>query len=328
LAGFLAAFQVHPSAQQSATAQSATAPAAQPTTPRTEINAALAAARLVAVQGPADVPLVDQAVLHLAANFVFIPAKEAQMIMKAMGNRTGDEILGVIFPPDAAVSNAFVVVQYIKSGHIKDDDAKDWSAEEMLAIINKLTEQANSERKSRGIPEMEVVGWVERPRYDATAHQLKWSISSKDKDAPASGGERINYNTFALGRDGFVSMNLVTDLKSVEKQKPLVAELLAGLEFNSGKTYGDFDSGTDKVAEYGLAALIGGIAAKKLGLLALAGVFFAKFAKVIAVAVALAGGAFKFWRKKPKAAPVATATAPAATRFEASTKMPPDAKDG
>ena len=43
-------------------------------------------------------------------------------------------------------------------------------------------------------------------------------------------------------------------------------ELLADLDYNSGKRYEDFNASTDHIAEYGLAALIGGIAAKKLGL--------------------------------------------------------------
>ena len=45
-------------------------------------------------------------------------------------------------------------------------------------------------------------------------------------------------------------------------------ELLAALSFNEGKRYTDFNAATDRMAEYGLAALVGGMAAKKLGLLA------------------------------------------------------------
>jgi uncharacterized membrane-anchored protein len=60
---------------------------------------------------------------------------------------------------------------------------------------------------------------------------------------------------------------------------------LGHLEFSNGKRYSDFNASTDKVAEYGLAALIGGVAAKKLGLFALIFAFLAKFAKLALVAV-------------------------------------------
>ena len=55
---------------------------------------------------------------------------------------------------------------------------------------------------------------------------------------------------------------MITDLKSIDQYKPIVQELLGNIEFNEGKRYSDFNAATDKVAEYGLAALVGGIAAK------------------------------------------------------------------
>jgi uncharacterized membrane-anchored protein len=56
------------------------------------------------------------------------------------------------------------------------------------------------------------------------------------------------------------------------------------LAYNDGKRYEDFNAGTDKVAAYGLAALVAGVAAKKLGLIAVVLAFAAKFAKVLLLA--------------------------------------------
>ena len=82
----------------------------------------------------------------------------------------------------------------------------------------------------------------------------------------------------------------------------MAQELLADLGYNAGKRYEDFNSSTDHIAEYGLAALVGGIAAKKLGLFAVIVAFGLKFAKVIAIgAVALGAGVIKFFRRKPAA---------------------------
>jgi uncharacterized membrane-anchored protein len=76
-------------------------------------------------------------------------------------------------------------------------------------------------------------------------------------------------------------------------------ELLAALQFNEGRKYADFNSSTDKVAAYGLAALVAGAAAKKLGFFAIALAFLAKFAKVLIVAGGAAGyGILKFFGKK------------------------------
>ncbi|WP_404980317.1 DUF2167 domain-containing protein [Caballeronia sp. LZ019] len=153
------------------------------------------------------------------------------------------------------------------------------------------------------MPEMELIGWAERPHYDAARRQLVWSMSSRSKGEPADAPHGINYNTYALGRDGYVSLNLITEQPQLEKDKKAVQALLAGLEFDSGKRYADFNASTDKVAEYGLAALVGGIALKKLGLLAIMGAFFAKSFKLIAIGVVALGVAVKkiFTRKNPGA---------------------------
>jgi uncharacterized membrane-anchored protein len=240
-------------------------------------------------------------VLHLPAGHVFIPQPQAQQLLVAMGNPGEDPRLqGLVFPSSDAPW--FMTVRYEASGHIKDDDARDWKADELLKSYRDGTDAANEERIKLGIPAMEIVGWAEKPAYDAGTHRLVWAMSSRDKGAAADAPQGVNYNTYALGREGYFSLNLVTDLKALPEHKPAAHALLGALEFNAGRRYADFDEKTDHVAEYGLAALVVGVAAKKLGFLALAAAFFAKFAKLIIVGVALAGGAvFKLLKRRKTA---------------------------
>ncbi len=266
---------------------------------KTEMEAAFRAAGAAMQRGPVDVPLAGQATLKLPAGYGFVPGPEARQLLRAMGNHPGEREQGMIYPLADENASWFVVVSYITSGYIKDDDARDWKADELLSGIREGTEESNKDRKARGIPEMEVIGWVEKPQYDAATRRLVWSISSRDKGAPPNDIPGINYNTLALGREGYISMNLVTDLNAVEPLKPTAKLLLSGLEFNPGKRYSDFNASTDKVAEYGLAALVAGVAAKKLGLFAIMAAFFVKYLKIIAVAaVAVFGGLAKWRRKK------------------------------
>ncbi len=253
---------------------------AQPN-PQAGIEAAYKAASAAMTEGPADIKLADQATLKIVAGQAFVPTAEASKLLQAMGNRSGTDLLGMILPMGKA--EWMVVARNVKAGYIKDDDARDWKADELLKDIREGTEQSNSERKSRGIPEMEIVGWVQPPTYDAAAQRLVWSLSSKDKGAPDSADKGVNYNTYALGREGYISLNLVTEMKTIEQEKAVAHALLASLNFNDGKRYADFNSSTDKIAEYGLAALIGGVAAKKLGLLAVIGVFLLKFWKILLI---------------------------------------------
>ncbi|MEQ1516731.1 MAG: DUF2167 domain-containing protein [Usitatibacteraceae bacterium] len=263
----------------------------------TELKSALEAARPLAQKGPAEIKLIDQANLKLPAGFVFVPSTPAARILTAMGNRTSTNLLGMIFPGEGTDGDWFIVARFDPAGYIKDDDAREWNADELLKNLKDGTEAVHEERTKRGIPEMEVIGWIEKPAYDASSRRLVWSMSTRTKGAPADSEEGVNYNTYALGRQGYVSLNLVTGLRTVDAEKPMAKKMLAALEFDEGKRYADFNSSTDKVAEYGLAALVAGVAAKKLGLFALIGVFLVKFAKVFLLGgVGVAALAAKWWK--------------------------------
>jgi uncharacterized membrane-anchored protein len=254
-------------------------------------------AKLATTTGPKDVPLASQATLHLPAGLAFVPQPHAQRVLNAMGNPGSDSRLqGLVFP--GGDGGWFAVVRYETAGYIKDDDAREWNADDLLKSFREGTEASNAERKKMGVPEVEIVGWAEKPAYDAATHRLVWAMSSRDKGAPANAEQGVNYNTYALGREGYFSINLFTDLKDLPAHKPAAAALLGALDYSQGKRYADFNASTDRVAEYGLAALVLGVGAKKLGLFAVIAAFAAKFAKIaILGAVAFGGAIFKFFKR-------------------------------
>lgn len=261
-------------------------PAASPAAPdpqQAALEAATEAAKKVLRVGPQEVPLLDQAVLKLPADFGFIPAPEAAQYLKALGNPSTDDVAGLIVPVGDQKADWLVVVDYAPSGYVKDDDAKAWDADELLESLRSGTEEENKQREQMGISALEIIGWVEPPKYDESTRRLVWSIAARNHGDPADADNGINYNTYALGREGYFSLNLLTSQSTVMQDKPAVHALLSALQFNEGKRYADFNADTDKVAEYGLAALVAGVAAKKMGLLAAAAVFFAKFWKLLAI---------------------------------------------
>lgn len=247
--------------------------------------AAIESAQKAIKRGPQDIPLSGQATLKLPAHFGFVPSAEAAQYLKALGNTPEETLAGLVVPIEGQKGDWFVTINYMPSGYIKDDDAKEWDADELLESIRAGTEAGNKQRAQRGIPELEVIGWVEKPRYDEKSKRLVWSISSKEKGQADTVDNGINYNTYALGREGYFSLNLVTGQNAVAQDKPAVHTLLSALQYDEGKRYENFNAATDKVSEYGLAALVAGVAAKKLGLLAMAAVFLAKFWKLLLVGV-------------------------------------------
>ena len=72
-------------------------------------------------------------------------------------------------------------------------------------------------------------------------------------------------------------------------------KVIEGHQFVTGESYAEYRPG-DKIAKYGLGALIVGgaaVAGMKLGLFAWIAVFFKKFAKLVVVAVVAVAAAIK-----------------------------------
>jgi uncharacterized membrane-anchored protein len=263
-----------------------------------EIRAAFEAGSKASTKGPANVALIDQAIMKLPKGYAFIPKAEGSRIMRAMGNTVSDvEFVGLLLGANPS-DDWIIEVDYTKEGYVKDEEARNWNADELLRSLKEGTEEANKDRAARGFREIEVLRWIEAPAYESTTHRLIWSMLYKGKGDPESAAKGVNYNTYALGRDGYFSLNLLTSADDVAKDKVAAHQLLGALQYNSGKRYEDFNASTDHIAEYGIAALVAGVAAKKLGLLALAGVFILKFAKLFAIgAVAVGVGIMNIFRR-------------------------------
>jgi uncharacterized membrane-anchored protein len=268
---------------------------------KAELAAAWQAAGNAGIRGPNDVALIDQATLKLPADYFFVPKAEGERVLRALGNVVNDSTIVGLVVGTHRNDQWMVVIRYIKEGYIKDDDAKNWNADELLKNLKDGVEESNKDRSARGFPEGQVIGWVEPPGYDAATHRLVWSLLAKDKDEPDNAPKGINYNTYALGRDGYFSLNLLSGSERIAGEKAVAHELLTDLSYNAGKRYEDFSATTDRIAEYGLMALVGGVAAKKLGLLALLVGVVLKFAKVIFIGAAVFGAAvMRFFRRKPR----------------------------
>ncbi|WP_439639614.1 DUF2167 domain-containing protein [Nevskia sp.] len=291
--------------QAQETAPAATAEAQDPTAAgRTAdaVNAAFAAAGTALLRGPQTLLLRDQGLLKLPEGYGFVPLAEARRLMEALGNSVNEQFIGLIVPVGQGDANWMMRLDFDPAGYIKDDDAREWNADDMLESLRKGTAAGNARRQALGYPGLEVSQWIEPPTWDAAHQRLVWSLEAREIGAAPGSEGTVNYNTYVLGREGFFEMNLVTSSAEINRYKPDARTLLAAVSFNEGKRYADFRPDTDKVATYGLAALVGGVAAKKLGLLAVIGVFLAKFAKIILFAVLGLGALIgKFFGRGKKA---------------------------
>jgi uncharacterized membrane-anchored protein len=200
-------------------------------------------------EGPSIGNLSGIAEVHVPAGYVFVGANDTRVLMEAMQNPTSGTEVGFIAPADL---DWFVMFEFDDVGYVRDDEKNSLDADAMLESIKKGTEASNTERRRRGWSIMTVLGWEQKPHYNETTHNLEWAIRGESE-----GDLVINYNTRLLGRGGVMRVTLVTDPTTLSQTLPKFKSLLTGFDFKQGQKYAEFRQG-DKVAQYGLSALVVG----------------------------------------------------------------------
>ncbi|NUP95241.1 MAG: DUF2167 domain-containing protein [Planctomycetaceae bacterium] len=264
--------------------------------------------------GPTEGKLGSRGKIQVPEGLVFANKPDTQKLMEMMQNPISNDELGLVGAPDLSW---FVVFEFEDSGWVDDSDKDDLDADELLETLKEGNEAGNEERAKRGWSTLELLGWAVPPHYDTQTNNLEWATRSRS-------GEHItlNHNSRVLGRRGVMVVTLVCDEAQHTELLPQFQSLLRGFAYNSGERYSEYTSG-DKVAEYGLTALVAGGA----GALAVKSGLLGKLWKPIAVALVAIGAFFKklFGGKKKETAPTRRASKPEATESDANDE-PPAAK--
>jgi uncharacterized membrane-anchored protein len=215
--------------------------------------------------GPGVGKIGGVAEIQIPDGYRFAGRDGVRRFLELTQNPVSGKELGVLVPPEQSGDMWFVIFEFNSVGYVKDDEKDELDAKAILQSIKTGTENSNEERKKRGWPTMEILGWHAPPRYDPVTNNLTWAIRGSSE-----GDEVVNYSVRLLGRKGVMDVDLVLNPTQVASTLPEFDQLLTGFEFTSGNRYAEFMAG-DKVAEYGLTALVAGGAGAvlaKSGLLA------------------------------------------------------------
>ncbi|MGB8692357.1 MAG: DUF2167 domain-containing protein [Steroidobacteraceae bacterium] len=243
------------------------------------------------IKGPTTVAVGDNARLVIPEGYVFLDAANTARYDELNQNLSdGREVM--VAPADLHWSS---FLEFEAGGYVKDDDKID--ADALLKSLRENTERANQEREQRGWSALHIQGWAAPPAYNRDTKRLEWATTLQSQGATG-----VNFFTKILGRRGHTSVVMVAAPAEIKEAEASLNRILDGYAFNRGETYAEWKTG-DKVAEYGLAALVlGGAAAiaTKKGLWAVIAGFMAAAWKAVAAAV-VALGAWLRGRFKKKA---------------------------
>ena len=238
------------------------------------------------VNGPTTVDVSGNSKLVIPEGYRFLDARNTDKFLELTRNLSnGDRVL--LAPKDLSWT---AYLSFADEGYVKDDEKID--ATELLKAMKAGEKDANAERRRRGYPELEILDWAIPPAYNTTNKRLEWATRLR-----SDGIEDVNFSTKLLGRRGHTSVILVAAPEDLTAARSQLETVLGGFSFNEGERYADWVPG-DKVATYGLAALVLGgaaaVAAKKGLFAALIGFIVAKIKLVIAGIVALGAAIKKF----------------------------------
>jgi uncharacterized membrane-anchored protein len=231
------------------------------------------------IKGPGTAAISQLAEIQVPSGFIFTGAEGAQGMLQAWGNPTDGEELALLGPAGLDWS---VIFEFDDVGYVKDEEKTQLNPDKLLKSIREGSERANKLRKEMGSPPLHVTGWQQPPTYNTDTHNLEWAIRGESE-----GRTIVNYNTRLLGRNGVMSVTLLVEPDRLLEVLPAYQSLLRSYSFQDGQSYAEYRPG-DKIAQYGLTALIvGGAAAgaAKLGLFAWLAIAFKKFWKLIVVGV-------------------------------------------
>ncbi len=240
--------------------------------------------------------------LNLGADYKFLDGKESNYVLHDLwGNPPRTDVLGMIFPANSGPleesSYAFIVT-YEEAGYVKDDEADKIDYKQMLSDIKSSEVAENENRKKEGYEAIHIIGWAQDPYYDKQFKVLHWAKELQFGDDSL---RTLNYEVRVLGRKGILSLNAVADMNELALVKANIDKVLKIPEFTAGNRYVDFNSNTDKVAEYGIGALVAGGILAKTGFFAIIGKFLLAAWKFILIGLAAIGGGIrKFFNRRSK----------------------------
>jgi uncharacterized membrane-anchored protein len=193
----------------------------------------------------------------------FIDSDDSTTVLSRIWGNPPSTVLGMLVPSDFHPTNEAswaVVLDYTKDGHVDDKDAGKINYDKLLKQMQRDTESRNKEREKEGYEKVELLGWAEPPHYDAAQHHIYWAKRLRFGGAD---GATLNYCIRLLGREGVLELNAVGSEAQLAEIQQKAPALLSSVTFNDGHRYADYNPATDKMASYGVAALVaGGIAAK------------------------------------------------------------------
>jgi uncharacterized membrane-anchored protein len=229
------------------------------------------------------------ATLKVPDSFYYLNPDDAETVLvDVWGNPpgAGNNTLGILFPANKTPFDEGswgVTIKYEEDGYVSDENADTLDYDELLSQMKEDTLESSKQRVQQGYEPIKLIGWASKPFYDKASHKLHWAKEIKFGNQKVN---TLNYNIRILGRKGVLVLNFIAGMEQKAEIDSNIDTVLALADFNQGSRYSDFDPDIDKVAAYGIGALVAGKVIAKTGLIAAGLIFLKKFGVFLVIGIA------------------------------------------
>jgi uncharacterized membrane-anchored protein len=181
--------------------------------------------------GPRTLTLGGLGAVALPQGLISADRNEARRFLEATGNPPVGDELAIAAPANLDWFLVFSFERFARLGIA----ARQPGVDEIVVALRRGSSEMNTARRKAGRETLDVLGWREKPRYDAKSHRLEWSLDTQE-----SGG-RHDANRFwlFLTREGVLTAELVTEDARYPAANAQARELIAKLGIVEQEEYDD-----------------------------------------------------------------------------------------
>ncbi len=198
--------------------------------------------------GPRTLTLSGLGALPLPRGMVFTDRSETRRFLEASGNPPAGDEIAVVAPANVDWFLVFSFDEFKKLGLKRPKP----SVDEIVNALRRGNSEMNQARKKAGRETLDLLGWREKPSYDAKTFRLEWSIDTQE-----SGG-RHNANRYwlLLTRNGVLTIELVTEEPRYAAASQTADLLLQQLGISEQQAYDNPDETNWLTIVFGICAAL------------------------------------------------------------------------
>ena len=191
--------------------------------------------------------------LIVPQGFFYLDTQDSQALMvEIWGMPPGAPSLGTLVPENLTPFDEnfwSIDINYRQEGHVLAKQLKTLDASQLRDMIAQNAARAGEKYGDS----IQLVDWVQVPKYLQDTQQLYWATELKFGDAS---DHALSHGIRVLGKDGILMLDTITALTAKDQLQSHIPNLLDAAYFEPGSRHQDYQPTSDRISKTEVVAVI------------------------------------------------------------------------